>query len=430
MRSIVPLLIVFCLLAADAQAQEYTFDLSEIEKKAFQFGGYVEVRPILLILDRDSLLYQLRLYDLDDRKTLTEHNLNALLNASYEKSILRAVVQTNTDVSKSVAGWSHRTTLFQALISVQPSLSFNLNVGKQRLKWGKGYAWNPVAFMDRPKNPNDPELALEGFVMVSTNYTRSFEGNLRAITVTPVVLPVYDNLNSIYGKADNWNLGGKLYLLFYDTDIDVMFAAGGSRPARYGFDVSRNIASNLELHGEFAYIPDFSRVTIDRDGELGQVTYPATNYLVGMRYLTSFNTTSIVEYFHNGGGYRSSEMGEYYNHIDQAYESYLATWDDSQLKSLARTASPSYSTFAPMRDYLYVRITQKEPWNILYFIPAFTSIVNLNDKSYSLNPEVLYSPITNLELRGKVSVLLGQRGTEFGEKQNDVRLEFRGRYYF
>ena len=57
---------------------------------------------------------------------------------------------------------------------------------------------------------------------------------------------VYDNLKSIYGKADKWNLGGKVYLLFYDTDIDVMFAAGGSRPARYGFDVSRNIASNLE----------------------------------------------------------------------------------------------------------------------------------------------------------------------------------------
>ena len=207
-------------------------------------------------------------------------------------------------------------------------------------------------------------------------------------------------------------------------------SAGGSGAARYGIDVSRNIVSNLELHGELAYIPDFSRITIDPGGKLGQSTYPATNGLVGLRYLTSFNTTSIVEYFHNGGGYRSNEMGDFYSHIGESHEAYLATGDDNRLRGLARTASPSYSTFAPMRDYLYIRISQKEPWNILYFIPAFTSIVNLNDKSYSLTPEVLYSPITNMELRGRVSVLIGRRGTEFGEKQNDMRVAFRGRYYF
>lgn len=431
MRSIFPLLAAFCLFAAAAQAQEeYTFELSEIEKKAFEFGGYVEVRPVLLMLDRNSALYRLRLYGLEASETLTEQHLKALLNASYEKSIVRAVVQTNTDVVKSLAGWSHRTSLFQALVSVQPSLSFNLNVGKMRLRWGKGYAWNPVAFMDRPKNPNDPELALEGFVMASMDYVKSFPGKLKTIAITPAVLPVYENVNSTFGEPGRWNLGGKVYLLLYDTDIDLMFSAGGSRPNRYGFDVSRNIASNFELHGEFAYIPDFNKVIVDRDGELGQFTSPVTNYLVGMRYLTSFNTTSIVEFFHNGGGYRSSEMGEFYGHIDHVYESYLATGDDSPLKRLARAASPTYNTFAPMRDYLYIRISQKEPWNILYFIPAFTSIVNLNDKSYTLNPEALYRPTTNLELRGKVSVLLGGRGSEFGEKQNDVRLEFRGRYYF
>jgi len=38
--------------------------------------------------------------------------------------------------------------------------------------------------------------------------------------------------------------------------------------------------------------------------------------------------------------------------------------------------------------------------------------------------------ITNLELRLKVTFLLGGKGTEFGEKPKDYRLEFRARYNF
>ena len=83
-----------------------------------------------------------------------------------------------------------------------------------------------------------------------------------------------------------------------------------------------------------------------------------------------------------------------------------------------------------MQNYLYFRISQKEPWNIVYFIPSFTGIFNLTDNSCSLTPELLYSPITNLELRAKITILSGKGGSEFGEKQNDFRLEFRGRYYF
>ena len=79
---------------------------------------------------------------------------------------------------------------------------------------------------------------------------------------------------------------------------------------------------------------------------------------------------------------------------------------------------------------MYLRISQKEPFNILYFIPSLTSIINLNDKSYSVVMELLYTPVTNLEFRVKGSTIFGKQGSEFGEKQNDFRLEFRGRYYF
>jgi len=47
-----------------------------------------------------------------------------------------------------------------------------------------------------------------------------------------------------------------------------------------------------------------------------------------------------------------------------------------------------------------------------------------------LSPELLYTGITNLELRLKASFIAGEGLSEFGEKQNDYRVECRARYYF
>jgi hypothetical protein len=90
----------------------------------------------------------------------------------------------------------------------------------------------------------------------------------------------------------------------------------------------------------------------------------------------------------------------------------------------------NYGRPNPTQDYLYLRVTQKEPFNILYFTPAITTIMNLNDKSLSISPELLYTGITNLELRLKAFGLVGRKGTDFGEKPNDYRVELRVRYYF
>ena len=83
-----------------------------------------------------------------------------------------------------------------------------------------------------------------------------------------------------------------------------------------------------------------------------------------------------------------------------------------------------------MSDYLYLRISQKEPFDILYFTPAITTILNLNDRSFTFSPEMVYTGITNLDLRLKASFITGSTGSEFGEKPFDFRLELRVGYYF
>ena len=197
------------------------------------------------------------------------------------------------------------------------------------MKWGKGYAWNPVAFIDRPKDPDDPEQAMEGYILATADYISRLEGPLSTVSFTPVFFPVYDHINDAFGNRYNLNVAGRLYLLWYDTDIDLMFLTGGSRPDRYGFDFSRNLATNIEVHGEYAYLRNSRKTVLDAGGVPRTVETDAHSFLIGVRYLTSFDLTTIVEYYHNGAGFSGDEMKNFYGLISRGYGIYQATGNAS-----------------------------------------------------------------------------------------------------
>jgi hypothetical protein len=418
------------LVSTVAQAKEFSFDVSEFEKKPFHHGGYAELRPVLFGLDRDAALYRLRFFDRDEGKTTAEYNGRLQLEGSLEKGIGRAFVRINSDYSNSYLVESFRTTFYDGYLSLKPSPSLTLEAGKKSLRWGTGYAWNPVAFFDRPKDPDDPELNLEGFILASASWIKSFSGPLRTLSLTPALLPVYDGINDDFGEPDHLNAGGKLYALFYDTDVDLLFLAGASRTHRYGIDFARNLTPNFEVHGEFAYLRNVSKRVIDAAGAITDKESDAQSYLVGIRYLTEAETTWIAEYYHNGTGFSREEMRDFFTLVNRGFDTFTATGDVSLLRQAEILGRAGFTRMNPMRNYLYVRASQKEPFDILYFTPAVTAIVNLNDGSFSLSPEILYTAVTNLELRLKATMLEGSRLSEFGEKQNDWRLELRMRYYF
>ena len=416
--------------SSPAYADDYTFDSSETEKKPYHFGGYAELRPVLYGLDKDAALYQLRFYSRDEGHTLPEYNAALQLEGAIEKGMTKLFVRTNTAYQDSYLGATSTTTVYEAFLSVKPAPSLTIDAGKKTLKWGKGYAWNPVAFVDRPKNPDDPDLNLEGFVVASADYIRSFNGPLKTLSVTPVLVPVSEHVNDDFGTTNHLNAAGRVYLLLYDTDIDFLFLTGASKPSRMGMDFSRNITTNLEVHGEFARINDFTRSFITVDGSTHQTIYDATSWLLGLRYLTEKDTTYIVEYYRNGTGFTDQETKDYYTFVHNAYDSYLSTGNDALLQKAAAVTDKNYGRPNTGQQYLYLRVSQKDPFDILYWTPAFTAIMNAEDRSYSLSPEISYTGITNFDLRLKGTVLAGNRLSEFGEKQNDYRVELRTRYYF
>jgi hypothetical protein len=424
---IFPSLLLFAIMAW-GQEEEFTFDADAFTRKAFSLDGYGEFKPSFSWLRQDSSLYKLNFYDQNDRKTLGSGYFALLADLAYRKGLFEAVLEPYLDYTTSPIENDTSASLFQGYFSLKPSVSFSLYAGKKTLRWGKGYAWSPTALVERPKNPNDPDLAREGFWMLTADYTKTFEGALKTLSITPVIIPVSRSVNPDFSPDDGWHFAGKIYLLLLDTDIDLIVLAGENQPPRFGLDFSRNILANWEIHGEIAFFKDLEQTQVDDEGQICKTMFDTQRALLGLRYLTGSETTCILEYYHNGTGFDSFQMNNFYAFVDRAYDRYLAAADDSHLKEAARL--PSYSGFSPMRDYLFFRAIQKDAFGVLYFFPAVTVIASLSDGSASLVPEMTYKGFTNWELRLKAFFLTGKSGEEFGEKPNSFRLELRARYFF
>lgn len=415
--------------AAFPQESEYQLDLSEFEKKTFRIGGFFEVEPILLGLDQNAALYKLAFFDRDEGGSLGQANLGLRLEASFEKGIFSGFARTESFLRYDGRGWDTRLDLLEGYVTLKPHPGIALDIGKKVTRWGTGYFRNVVSFVDRPKDPEDPQEALEGFFVVSADFIKSFRGPVKTVAFTPVVLPVTEDVNREFGAPGHVNFAAKLYLLMWDTDVDLVFLTGGSRSTRYGLDIARNIRSNFEVHGELAWITDAPEFSLDDQGELSVVRSDVMSAIAGFRYLTSSQITLIAEYYHNGPGISEEVYQDFLQLIDDAHGDFLSG-GGRELLQRAQSLSPNFTGANPMRDYLYFRASQKEPFDILYFTPGISSIVNLRDHSFSLIPEVQYSPKANLNLRFRAVFLVGDEGTEYGERPADYRLEIRARYFF
>ncbi|MGB5081117.1 MAG: hypothetical protein WBO23_10290 [Burkholderiales bacterium] len=425
-RRLRPWWLLALLFARSPQAEEFSFDAAEFEKKPFELNGYLQLRQEHFALNRDGAFYQLAYFGQPQRETLDRSAGTLQLAGKLRYGIGTFDFRTNSDVQRDQLAHDRDNSFFEAAYSIRPSPGFTAEAGKRALKWGKGYAWNPIGFVERPKDANDPQLAREGFVMADADWISSPGGDLQTIAFTPVLLPVGENLNGDFGESGHWNPAAKLYLLYRDTDIDFAWQGKGSRPARYGVDFSRNLVSNFEIHGEWVRILKFPRPVTDASGQVTADTRDATSWLAGLRYLTAGETTYIAEYYRNGTGYSTAEADLFYRLVDTAF----ATGNSALLQRALSLGQGGYGRPAPGREYVYFRAQQKDALGIVYFSPAIAAMMNLQDRSYQVAPEFTYTGINNVELRLRAFFLHGGGSTDFGEKQNSRKLEFHARYYF
>jgi hypothetical protein len=412
--------------ASGVQAAE-SFDVAAYDKKAFEWTGFIEARSERQWLRQDSAGYVLQ-YPGDTRSSANRLGGAAELSGVLRHQSLSFNFTGHASWIDEPRGSDDDSRMYEAYAAWQIDERSNVELGKRALRWGKGYAWSPVAFLERPKDPTDPELAREGFVMATGSWVRSFDGPVKTLSLTAAVVPTTSSLNTDFGggatNAGNPNPALKLYGLVYDTDIDLIWTARGSRGSRFGLDFSRNLGSQFEVHGEWARVSDVPRATLTPSNALQTLNQTYNSALIGARYLNERDTTIIFELYRNGGGYTTDELGAFYDLVRASVTNPALT------QPASRAAAQGYNRPNAAQRYAYLRVSQKEPFDILDFTPSVSLIANTSDHSWSLIPELLYTGVKNLELRARVALNRGDAGTEYGERIVRSRIELRARFYF
>jgi hypothetical protein len=426
-------LLFFCMLTLYAPSivfadEDYSFDLEAFEKKPLEWGGYLELKWEHINLNRDNAFYRLNFYE-DPRERLNRLGTRLQLDGSYQKENISLNWVMQASAWQDEVEQDETADLFETFVRFNPTPLATLNLGKKTHKWGKGYAWNPVSVVDRPKDPNNPEEALEGFTGVELDLLKSFSGSLQTVALTTVFIPVTEDCNDDLGEPGD-NFAAKLYLLYKDTDIDLIWFDGDSRSQKYGIDFSKNIMTNFEIHAELVHTPEQKKKILLDDGTVDTIDVTDTSYLLGLRYLTENDVTTIVEFYHNDDGYSEDEMDRFFQFVNNAYDEFENSGNTAALEKAQDLTEGAYGKPQTGRDYLYIKTTHKEPFDLLYTTPGVSAIINMQDKSYSISPEITYSGFTNWECRLRLTVLQGPDATDYGEKQNEYKTELRVRYFF
>lgn len=360
--------------------------LEEMEPKTYEYNGYLRAEDRVQRLNRLAPTYIL---NEDNRDYQNSLHLEALLQYSYfyKTLTLQASLMGTYD-------YIHNTTAEDEYPVNELYLenSFNHNhtflLGKESLKWGKGYFFNPVAFFDRPRDPTQPTLAREGFSIAKYSYNKSFQSDLKNLSFDLLYLRATDNINKEYPlltqEENSNNIGARLYLLYFDTDIDIIYDYSDKAKDKIGIDFSKNLQSNFELHAEYAK---------EINGYF--------SYLLGLRYLSESELTLISEYIYHSQGLSKKEI----------------------------EALPITLPFIA-KDYLINLFTQKEPFNILYFSIYYKNMLNLQDKSHQDKIGFAYSFENNIELDLSYNINSGNKQSEFGKKSVEDFLWLKTTWFF
>ena len=411
--------VVLLLGAGGAAGGEYDFDLPAEEEDQLEISGTLDAKWALLNSRTDSPLYDLQLSGVNGQEYLSQYRLDLYLDGEYRRDGLRVFMRTFSEYTRQepVA-----PTFYELYGAVSPSPRWEISAGKRRHSWGKGYAVNPVGYVNADKDPEDPDLALAGLSSIAATYNRSLAGGrLQSLSLSTVVIIPEAGVGTKYEAAERVGVASRLYLLVSDVDVDLMFLRRQGEAARYGLGFATNVRPHLELHGEIDYRAD-ERSSYVRNGDILSREGSGPTYLLGLRYLTSGGTTLIGEYYHHRAGMSQDEV-----------EAYLEYVRDGTAIDAAATRAALSSHFDAKNlstDYLYLKGTRPEPLGWLYTSLSAWAIANARDGSAVLFGQLAYNGITDLEVLIRPALFVGGSDTEYGSKPFDQRLEAWGRFYF
>lgn len=360
---------VFCLSLLFGD--DYSFDMDKIEVKSYEYSGYIKGEHKYQNLNENSPVFFTK-----NKDFISSYFGEAQFNFNYfwQDFKLNSKFSTNYE---DIDGISEQTYSIDELhVDYFLSENHSFLIGKKSLKWGKGYFFNPVAFFDRKKDPNNPENAREGYIFASYGFNKTFDSDLKNFGLNVVFMPTRGDINDDFYAKNSNNLALKAYFLYKDIDIDLVYFYSDELKEKVGFDFSLNVLSNFALHGEFA-----------------KEINGYDSHLIGLKYLTQSDLTITSEYFY-------------------------------QSEQLAKT-TPFWD-----KKYFINKFSQKEPLEIIYSSVYYKNSLNLEDKSHSNSLGFTYKFKNSIDVDISYNFLVGDKQSEFGTKLNENFIWSKITWYF
>jgi hypothetical protein len=392
------LCLVLCVLFPFSALAEnddlYSFDVDEFTKKTWEWKGEVTITGTGKHFNQSATIYPIRLPD--EEQTLSqEFNAQVVIDSRWDWGWSRLYLSGDTWATRSdISNFDNEDVFlregFWQFSNYDPH---SLEFGKRLLRWGKGYAFNPVAFLERAKDPENPEGSREGLWLMQGIWIPGALLGFDSSSLTLVYLPERNNINQDYhlNRDDENSWGLKLYALIGTTDIDLYYVTRAeSDETNLGADFASNIMPNFEVHGEVA-----------------NTTTPANDFflaLLGLRYLTENEVTWIVEGYHDSSGLTREQS-------KSLYES-ARILPPSKAISVLRQLQQQKTI---NRNYGYLKASIKEPFGWLYITPGISWLGNLDDESYNIISQLSYEPGTNWTFQTYWQHFSGSANSQYGE---------------
>lgn len=308
----------------------------------------------------------------------------------------------------------------------------NVLVGKKRVVWGPGFAFNPTDLINPPKDPTDPAFQRAGA------YMGRFEVTLEKYTFTFLAAPaVTKQANGLpyrfltypsWDKQDDelhYQLAARAYALVADSDVNLMLFYGNkyaeSEPfrdrLRVGASFSRFFFTDYELHAELLLQKGSARTygnpecVSDAQGLVGCLARrePLVDQhrlnedailpkaLIGVRRQFSDESLLSIEYLYQADGYRRREFEDYVRVLAVATRFGQLPTLDTGTTAPVNLGTPQKFVFQPLVKH-YAFITFQKPRIRDDFTASATAIVNAQDLSGLFTPSVSWQTQEWLQL--------------------------------
>jgi hypothetical protein len=353
-------------------------------------------------------------------------------------------------------------------LNVEDEILMFFSAGKQRIRWGTGFYWNPVDTFNPQQDLQEIEPIEEGRNALRADFA------FGSSSITGVVVP---NSDSTSFSLENYTfeegkklVTGKFYTFLGNTDLTLYVSDREDEDIRWGASFS-TVISDIQFFGEGIFWRgeserDYVTRTSDRQSATDpigntQFTIPAdfdiftrdntfTKFVIGFQYTSSSDLTLIGEYYHRADGYDEKDMDNYIDFLkyvggpyqDDVNSTILAKQRNPQLEipafpakqSLLTTGNGLYEFADLRRNYFHLSATQRYAAD-KYDLSA-DLIIGLDDLfegrggSLFFRPLIAYVAIPDWRFSLFSQFYVGADDTEFGLLPYNYSLLGEIRYYF